>query len=188
MRVWRGPAWKAVSMKGRVTRALLALFFALVFSECEDLGEGMPGTGEWALYRLNDPSLTTYQVVNEPLSNLRLAPHPFISVKDVRTYHWGTHEIDFTAEMDRVLDSLAASRGSVSGVPFVVTVGVERIYLGSFWWGYSSMAPSFPYIETISPKPRRIQLPSLGQVGDPRADLRIHHALVMAGILAEEGD
>jgi len=86
--------------------------------------------------------------------------------------------------MDSVMEYFTRNAGRTSGIPFVVTVGFDRIYLGTFWWAYSSSLPACPFMETISPKPRRISLPSLGQVTDPRGDVRIYMALQKAGVLA----
>jgi hypothetical protein len=158
-----------------------------LFWGCDDLGEESTDPGNWALYRLSDPGLTSHQVQNNPLRSLMLAPVPFISVSDIRVYHWETHEIEFTPAVDSVLDSLRFSRwGSTSGRPFVVVVGNTRIYLGTFWWAYSSSMPLCPYIETLSPTPRSIQLPPMHQGEDPRADRRIYLSLKKAGVLDED--
>lgn len=161
----------------------------LLFSSCQDLGEGVQGNGEWAIYRLADPSVTSDQIRNEPLSNLILASAPVISVRDVRLYHWKIHSFECTAGADSLIDSLARHGGSTRGVPFVVTVDKEPIYVGSFWWGYSSMMPWCPYMEITFPMgsvSRGIQLPPLYQGDDPRSDRRVYWALKNAGVLTEE--
>jgi hypothetical protein len=68
-------------------------------------------------------------------------------------------------------------------------VDKERIYVGTFWWGYSSSMPWCPFMELTYPKgvlSRSIQLPNLHEGGDPRSDMRIYWALKNAGVLTEE--
>ena len=72
----------------------------------------------------------------------------------------------------------------MSGVPFVVTVGKERIYVGTFWWSYSSMRPlNCAFIEVLGPIPYKIEL-GIDAV-DKRNDPRIINSLRKAGILVE---
>jgi hypothetical protein len=159
----------------------------LMLPSCQDLTGVGDGTGEeWAIYRLADPSIRSDQLQTTSLSDLVLAGTPFISVKDVRAYHWKTHALECSARTDSLIDSLARYGGTTSGVPFVVTVGTEPIYLGTFWWGYSSMTPGYPYMEVISPRHWEISLPRLHQGEDPRSDSRIYHALKSAGVLIDD--
>jgi hypothetical protein len=167
------------------SRFLIPWMSALWFLGCQDLGVEVPEPGEWAIYRLSDTTLTTDLVLNEPLQSLHLAPRPFASSKDLLAYEWETHRIEFCPEIDCLLDTLALRGGSTRGRPFVVCVGEERIYLGTFWWAYSSSSPRCPFMETIGPKPRQISLPPLHQGPDPRADVRIYASLKKAGVLHE---
>ena len=163
--------------------------FGLLSSSCQGVSESVQADGEWAIYRLADVNVTSDQIRNEPLSNLTLAAAPLISARDIRSYHWKTHSFEGTSKTDSLLDSLALHGGSTRGVPFVVTVDRERIYVGSFWWIFSSMMPWCPYIELAfpaGPVSREIQLPPLYQGEDPRSDRRIYRALKNAGVLKEE--
>jgi hypothetical protein len=74
--------------------------------------------------------------------------------------------------------------GPVGGIPFVVTVGNERIYLGAFWYAYSSLAPQVPYIE-VTFNEHRICRGWIDQADDKRNDRRIYDALKRAGVLTE---
>jgi hypothetical protein len=158
----------------------------LMLPSCQDLGVGDGIDGEWAIYRLANPTIFSDQLQTASLSDLTLAAAPFISVHDVRVYHWKTHALECTARADSLIDSLARHGGSTRGVPFVVTVERHPIYLATFWWGYSSSMPWCPYMEVIGPQPREIDLPPLHQGEDPRSDSRIYHALKDAGVLIEE--
>jgi hypothetical protein len=75
-------------------------------------------------------------------------------------------------------------------VPFVVTVGKEPIYLGSFWWSHSSIMPWCPTIEATFvggsgsvDLQLGIELPPFHQGEDPRQDCRIREALRRVGVL-----
>jgi len=120
-----------------------------------------------------------------PLDSLPLASSPFIACSQLKAYYWTTHSFTPDAALDSALKQLGTSRGSVYGSPFVVMVGEERIYLGSFWWGYSSLLPSVPFIELITPGPYAINAPPLSTGSDPRKDPRIRASLHAAGILIE---
>ena len=66
----------------------------------------------------------------------------------------------------------------------------ERVYLGSFWWAFSSLIPTFPYIEVCYPiiggeVPMTLQIHRswIETDPDPRGDMRIFSALKRANIL-----
>jgi len=169
---------------------VVAGLLALIFSSCQDAGVGLPRDGEWVIYRLSDATLLSDQVRNVPLSQLSVAAAPFISVRDIGWYRWDTHRFECLPHVRGRIDSLARYGGSVRGVPFVVTVGKEPIYLGSFWWSYSSIMPWCPTIEITfiggsgsTDLQLGIELPPLHQGEDSRQDWRIHEALRRAGVL-----
>ncbi|OPZ66894.1 MAG: hypothetical protein BWY83_02753 [bacterium ADurb.Bin478] len=172
-------------MKIKKSSITLVLFCLLVLSGCRGVDADKDTFNEWATYLLADPSLTSYQIRETPLADLQPAPTPFITIGDLRAYHWKTHQMEFTPEMEAALDTLTIKKGTVYGLPFVVMVGDERIYAGAFWWAYSSLTPSCPYIQLISPKPLKISLPPLHQGADPRTDERVYWALMAAGLLKE---
>ncbi len=173
-------------MKNMYRLLLLLCLCGLCLASCDDLLVTDQTGGEWAIFRLADPSVTSDQVRDVPLSDMKLADVPFISARELESYHWKTHMFECTPEADSLLDSLGRYGGSTRGVPFVVTVDRQPIYLGSFWWGYSSMVPWCPFVEIAWPQSRRIQLPSLYQGKDPRSDPRIYSALKNAGVLTDE--
>lgn len=169
-----------------LARSVMAILLAPFVLGCEDAGN-LFGTGsELAIYRHADTTLTSDKVGNKLLESLQLESTPFITARDIRFYHWATHSIEGTPQLDALFDRIATSWGTVFGRPFVVVAQGERIYLGTFWWAYSSLMPQCPHIETISPKPRRIELPPLHQGVDPRSDPRIYRALQNSGILLEK--
>ena len=140
---------------------------------------------EFAIYRLKDANLTAYQVWSQPLENLVLADTAFIGTKDLRSYRWQTHEFTVTATVDSQLAVLKRSLGPTGGIPFVVVAGTDRIYLGVFWYGYSSLKPQVPFIDAIGNPHRICKCESVLVLEDKRNDARICRALKEAGILIE---
>ncbi len=139
---------------------------------------------EFAMYRLKDANITASQVWDQSLESLVLADNPFLAVNDLRSYKWQTHEFSVIAAVDSQLAQLRRP-GPVGGIPFVVTVGNERIYLGAFWYAYSSMIAQVPYIDIILDPHRICKCQSVLVQDDKRNDVRIYRALKQAGILIE---
>ena len=169
-----------------IPRGAIPILLTLFALGCEDSGNRVGTADEFAIYRLADTTLNSGQVLNKPLESLNLEATPFIRVRDIRYYQWRSHSFEGTSHLDSLFGRISTSWGSVSGRPFVVVAQGERIYLGTFWWAYSSSMPQCPYIETISPNPRRIELPGLYQGADPRFDPRVYSALKSSGILLEQ--
>ena len=156
----------------------------LAFLGC-DITNEHPSSSPFAIYRLKDSTLTAQQVWNLPLDRLALADAPFLAQDSLKSYHWQTHEFTATASVDTQLVILGRHNGSTEGIPFVVTVGHDRIYLGAFWYLYSSLSPSVPYIDVLlrSHQIQKAWTP-IDSV-DGRNDTRIYSALKNAGVLVE---
>lgn len=145
----------------------------------------------FAIYLLADTTLVTDQVRSEPLHDLELTSTPLITVSDIHTFHWQTQEfIIYPAATNRVIE-LRANRQTSFGIPIVFVAEGERIYLGAFWYAFSSLAPPVPYIELLLIEPRLgmteliIEKSWLPGADDPRFDTRIYEALKNAGILID---
>ena len=139
-----------------------------------------------SLYLLNDTSITASAVWVKPLDSLVLASKPFVTQNDISSYVWSTHTFAVQPLLDIFIDQLISSAERPGGVPFVVTVDGESIYLGAFWWGTSPIEPQGAYIDVTLASPYRIQFDSTAlQPVDLRGDMRIHDALKEAGILVE---
>jgi len=166
-----------------VKTSLLLFILVLAFG-CEDLSTDQAPTESWAIYRLRDESITVYDASRQPLGTLVLADEAFMTVTDISAYHWSSHTFVPSPRIENQLAAMRDSHGSLSGIPFVVKVGYDRIYMGAFWYAYSSLAPTFPHIDLIS-HPHQIQ-PSW-KSGDPdlRDDIKIYNALRRAGVLIE---
>jgi hypothetical protein len=118
------------------------------------------------------------------LSEIRLEDKPFLSIDDVVTYSWDTHEMQLTASASQRVARLARSRLSMGGLPFVICASGEPIYGGALWTSYSSATYDGIVIdvypaESGQPLPIRLGYPTpewfTGE--DLRSDPRIHRSL-----------
>jgi hypothetical protein len=140
--------------------------------------------GPFAIYLLQDTTVTAGSACLQPIDSLVLRSLPFLSVSDLKWYGWTTHAFALTEDARVRYEQFALSHGKTSGVPFVVTVGNDRIYVGTFWWAYSSsMPPACAVIDAGGPLPYRIHLAN-GAI-DKRSDPRIYLSLKASGILVE---
>jgi hypothetical protein len=117
-------------------------------------------------------------------SAIPLAESPLISAADLITYNFATHSMKLRPEAVARIP-----RPPVEGTPFVVVANAERIYLGAFVTGQSSMSFAVPTIEvppraSVTNQPsdtlvidRAYPQPSFGVGPDPRGDPRIKQAL-----------
>lgn len=141
-------------------------------------------------YLLSDTSLTAYKMSNQDLSELKLAPKPFISYKDINYYEWTSHTFEINLNLANKIKDLCAERSTVFGIPFVVTVDKDRIYLGAIWFLHSSIAPTLPHFFNITGFEENPQIISIRRSWnnndkDIRNDLRIYNSLKQRGILIE---
>jgi hypothetical protein len=170
----------------------IILFSVLIMSlfsfSCSDdiinnnVGEGLN------FFLLKDSTITTNEIMNVNLNELTLAEKPILSYKDLVNYNWSNHSFEIGSTKANEIKNYCLNNISVRGIPFIVTVDKERIYLGSFWASYSSLAPVFPHIEaTYIPN----QTPTILIIGrswnemeqDSRNDQRIYNSLKKFGLL-----
>lgn len=175
------------SHKDRLAMRTLLIFCLVgigLLNACSD--STSPGLfRELALHTLRDTTLSALAVWDMPLDSLVLSSKPFLTSKDLTSYRWSTHEFTVTAGVDSQLAILKWGRGHTGGIPFVVVVDGEKIYLGAFWYSYSSLMPQVPYIDVIL-EPHRIQYETGPQsADDKRSDPRIYQVLKSAGILID---
>lgn len=141
-------------------------------------------TGIFAIYLLRDSTISAGDAFARAIDSLELAPTAFLTANDLRSYTWATHAFEMTDQAQARFEQYLQSHGTTWGLPFVTTVGTEKIYLGTFWWAYSSsMPPACAVIEALSPLPYTIRLTN-GAV-DKRNDQRIYASLKRSGVLIE---
>jgi len=147
---------------------------------------------EFSFYLLSDITIKATEASKEPMNKLTLADEPIINGTDLNFYRWKDHSFTLKKDAEQKICSLIKSNQSVFGIPFIVMVESERIYLGSFWFSYSSVAPTFPHIDVIhlllnkeSPIVLKIEKSWMESPSDKRNDERIYQSLKSASILIE---
>lgn len=131
---------------------------------------------EFSIYLVKD--LSTTEAMSRKLDDLPLENIPVLTDKEIKTYNWKEHE--FSMKEGISLEEKLEEKVSTSGKPFVVTVGNERIYLGSFWTLLSSLYnPDIPTISSMWHKGSEKEIYSIqyGKNQDPRDDIRIFETL-----------
>jgi hypothetical protein len=169
-------------MKKVFTSVLIAslLLISLTVGGCtSQKGEG------FAIY-LTEQDIPVSQM--EALSHVEIADEPVISMSDIVSYDWNTHEIELTAEAYERVNSFTIP---TSGKSFVVCIDRNPIYWGAFWTPISSQ--SFDgvtiWVPSFSEKENTIKLelgyPSAGFYSgeDPRSNPEILQSLEQAGKL-----
>ncbi len=145
---------------------------------------------DFTIYLLADSALSAVDAAKQAIEALSLNDEPIISASDLAYYKWSTHSFTLKLLADARLRTCAKSRQSTFGIPFVVVVKDERIYLGGFWYSFSSYAPDFPTIDVtdyVLKEEKSITLTIekswLGDQPDKRNDPRVYQALKVAGVL-----
>ncbi|MDQ0887960.1 hypothetical protein QFZ81_003048 [Paenibacillus sp. V4I9] len=131
---------------------------------------------EFSIYLVKE--LSTTEAMSKKLDDLPLETIPVLTDKEIRTYDWTEHE--FTMKEGISLEEKLDGKVSLSGKPFVVVVGNERIYLGSFWSYLSSQFnPDIPIISSVWNKGSDNDMYKIqyGKNQDPRDDTKIFEAL-----------
>ncbi len=155
---------------------------ALFIMACTDLSTDSNQQGSLAFYTVQDAAMTAYEA-KQTMQSVVLSATPLFTVKDITVYHWSTHTFSGTAALDSTIHSFSAIPGKSYGLPFIVTIGSERIYVGAFWYPYSSLRPPVPSINPTLGAPYQISKSPVDSL-DVRNDDRIHQALVTAGVIA----
>ena len=160
---------------------LLAVFCALTMASCVS-----SKVGGFAIYLVSQ-DLSALDVSKWDIDQLPLKKEPLISGKDIIFYEQASHSIELTPVAYRRLQMEFPKQVKVSGIPFVVCVGSQRIYSGALWTPASSI--SYDGVVILQPFDNdgtTIQL-TLGYPGseaftgsDPRDDPRIVRALERA--------
>ena len=137
---------------------------------------------EFAVY-LPVQKLSLQQLSGVDLADLELEDTPILSVDDIVTYSRETHEIELAASAYERMRQLEVP---VDGIPFVVCVDRDPIYMGAFWPLHSSLSFDGVVIQMPVMDEPVIQI-TLGYPTssffageDPRSDPRILQALTQA--------
>jgi hypothetical protein len=157
---------------------VLITILGLVFSGCQSVKEN-----HFAIYLLAQ-DLPATKLSQMDINQLTLEDKPIISSDDIVSYDQSSHTIELTqGAIDRIRQ-IFPMPVEVTGIPFVVCVGNERIYSGAFWTPLSSLSYDGVIImQPFEPTTRTVQIalgypvPDVFTGTDPRADPRIRKAL-----------
>ena len=124
------------------------------------------------------------------LNDLELQDEPILSSDDIITYSRKRHEIELTAEAYERVEQLFTLPVKVRGMPFVASVGSDRVYAGAFWTPASSVSFDGVVIcQPFDPDNHVIRIglgsstPEAFTGQDPRFDQRILQSMEAAGKL-----
>ncbi len=167
------------------------IFFPLLFCSCSEtsitgstLEEGLN------FYLLNDSTVTAVQINDSDIYNIKLAEKPFLTSKDLFYYNWAEHSFKIDSNKAETIRNICKNNHTVFGIPFIITVGQERIYRGVFWFLFSSLAPTFPYIDAPFENGTTSNIFIIHKSWDStkndlRNDPRIYNSLKKSGLLIE---
>lgn len=121
-------------MRKNIFLILSVLILDILFAGCSMNIETKPDSFEIFLVK----DLSAHDAANTAIEKLVLEDEPIITLKDIPRYYW-QNQI-FIANKEGLSEQLRKAT-KTSGLPFVVVVNDERIYLGTFWTLLSSMTP-----------------------------------------------
>lgn len=131
---------------------------------------------EFSIYLVK--GLSTTEAMSKKLDDLPLETIPVLTDKEIKTYNWAEHE--FTMMEGISLEGKLEGKVPASGTPFIVVVGNERIYIGSFWSYLSSQFNplDIPRISSVWHKGSDNDMYKIqyGKNQDPRDDTKIFEA------------
>jgi hypothetical protein len=134
---------------------------------------------ELGIYLLRDPN-PNWVTAELDLKAIDLSPEAIIGLDDIRWYDEASHELELSTEAMKRMKEL---RVPLSGLPFIIRVDDESIYVGAFVTPISSFA--LPCAVVMQPfgdiATLRVELgypsPDWYSGQDPRGDQRILDAL-----------
>jgi hypothetical protein len=146
----------------KVTAVLAVMLLSALIVSCQrnptaNKSPTATPTGEGFAFYLTAKEVPVEQMKN--LNHVSLSSEPLISIDDIVSYDWGTHEITLVDDWWQVIQNTETPIGNRS---FIVCVDKQPIYWGQFYFSFqSSFAPTgIPFITDIIP----VQNGSLGLV------------------------
>jgi len=176
----------------RDMRPILIVAIALFGSGClTEPGPPPPNEGPaFAIFFLENSSLTGYQAAQMDQSQLVLRKEAWLTNDDVQSYDFSSHCIYLKADKSRFFATDTGKHFVFDTVlidkPFVVVASGEKCYVGSLHSGLLSTLPLGPYIDELDvgfyPEDVLHISRFLGGETDVRGDSRIKDALISLGL------
>ncbi len=143
---------------------------------------------DFAIYFLEDSSLSAGEVVNSPLSHLSLENAPWFDAGDIDFYDFSTHCIYLENDKAALFDNFEQRHFNplLIDKPFVVVAGKKRCYLGCLHSGLLSTIPMVPFVSELDvwyyPQDVLHIEPDRISGSDVRSDPDVRDALMRCGL------
>ena len=111
---------------------------SLLSIQCSDSTSSNNSENDFSIYLLKDTLLTTSDVKTSRIDSLDIQAEPIINLKDIVSYDWSSHKMVLQSDAFERFKTLDTNNISTYGMPFIVIVHGERIYLGNIYPYYSS--------------------------------------------------
>ncbi|HUU01548.1 MAG TPA: hypothetical protein VM425_08925 [Myxococcota bacterium] len=146
----------------------------------------------WGIYLLEDPNIDAAQAAGMPLESLTLKFEPQIDLGGIGYYSASSHTMHFSAWHSSGYLLRDLPEVGVRGVPFVVAIDEQPVYLGAFYSSLSSASFDHPVVlvDELEPTTNSAVIHRSYPPGhqpdtpDPRSDPRIFELFREAGKLA----
>jgi hypothetical protein len=123
------------------------LFAVLLIGSACSSSQSNNGKVSFEIYIVKD--INTAQAVDLNIDKLSIEDEPIITDEDISEYIWNDYKIILKKDerLKKRLEDKLYMKVPMSGKPYVVVCGGEKIYLGAFWTLLSSYsAPKCPTI------------------------------------------
>jgi hypothetical protein len=165
---------------------LLFVLFLLIFSACDI--NGPEQNSEFAIYLLEDKSITKNNTPWDEFVDQTLDDTPFLSSENIDMYDWSSHLIYLKTNKSYLQDFFFDSTYGLryNGCPFIVTGGTQLLYSGLVYHSYHGVVIQWPKISTTELSYYPDDIFGIGRpygnCDDPRSLPEVKEALIEAGI------
>lgn len=165
-----------------ISHVVASLILSFILAGCHNnSSEPQKQTDNFGIFLLASDTLSTMQVKYTSLDSLTLDTQPTLSIDDIVSYSWSDHDITLTTDGIAKFKTVEQKIKSTFGLPFVVMVGKERIYLANIYPTISSyIHMDLPFVSVPPFTDFRIARAPDRTVPDKRNDQRIYNALLNA--------
>lgn len=142
---------------------------------CKNSTAPLKNKEEFGIYLLKDTLLLTTEAKKISITSLELQDTPIIKIDDIIEYNWEEQVVIVKTEAFERFLGIEKKIKSVLGLPFVVVVNQQRVYLGNIYPMYSSyIHEDLPSINVAPFTEMRITRAPLQNIKDKRKDERIY--------------
>ena len=155
-------------------KRMIFVITSVLLIQCSDSTSSNNRENDFGIYLLKDTLLTTSDVRSKNLKLLEIQSEPIINLQDIISYDWSLHKLNLQSEAFQRFKNLDTKGISTYGLPFIILVQGESIYLGNIYPCYSSLFHGdLPSINVAPFTEMRINR-ALDEFDDKRVDQRIY--------------